>query len=357
MRNTSLSYAQDIPHLEGTRMGMRTWSRTAAAAALLALGLATTACGASADKDTDSGGGGAKAGPVTGLRVLVPNSPGSGYDTTARTATKAMEDAGLARNVEVFNVAGAGGTVGLQRLVNEKANDKLLMQMGLGVVGAVYTNKSQATLQDTTPVARLIEESEAIVVPKGSPYNSLQDLITAWKANPGKVPVGGASAPGGPDHLTPMLLAKAVGVAPKDVNYVSYDGGGELLAGILGKKVAFGATGVGEVAEQAKAGEVKILAVTSAERVKDVDAPTLKEQNVDLVFSNWRGMVAAPGLADDKKKELVDLITKMHDSKEWKDALAAKGWTDAFAAGDEFATFLKSENDRVAGVLGELGLT
>jgi putative tricarboxylic transport membrane protein len=332
-------------------MGMRTRSRAAAAAAFLALGLAITGCGTSADTPT----GGSGSGPVTGLKIMVPNAPGSGYDTTARTAAKAMEDAGLARNVEVSNVAGAGGTVGLQKLVNDKG-DKQLMQMGLGVVGAVYTNKAKATLQDTTPIARLIEEAEAIVVPKGSPYNTLQDLVAAWKANPGKVPVGGASAPGGPDHLTPMLLAKAVGVAPKDVNYVSYDGGGELLAGVLGKKVAFAATGVGEVAEQAKAGELKILAVTSANKVAGVDAPTLKEQGVDLVFSNWRGIVAAPGLSDAKKKELVDLVTKLHGSKEWKDALARKGWTDAFVAGDEFGTFLKSESDRVAGVLGELGL-
>lgn len=336
-------------------MRMRTWSRLAGAGAALALGLAMAACGTTADDD--SGGGGGDTGPMTGLRVMVPNSPGSGYDTTAREATKAMEGAGLARNVEVFNVAGAGGTVGLQRLVNEKGADKLLMQMGLGVVGAAYTNKSKATLQDTTPIAKLIEEAEAIVVPEGSPYNTLQDLITAWKANPGKVPVGGASAPGGPDHLTPMLFAKAVGVDPKSVNYVGYDGGGELLNGILGKKVAFGATGVGEVAEQAKAGKVKILAVTSAEKVKDVDAPTLKEQGVDLVFSNWRGLVAAPDLSEDAKKTLVDMVTKLHDSQQWKAVLEDKGWTDAFSAGDEFETFLKSENDRVAGVLGELGLT
>jgi putative tricarboxylic transport membrane protein len=336
-------------------MRMRTWSRLASAGAVVALGLAMAGCGTTADDDS-SGGGGGDTGPVTGLRVMVPNSPGSGYDTTARTATKAMEDAGLARNVEVFNVAGAGGTVGLQRLVNEKAEDKLLMQMGLGVVGAAYTNKSKATLQDTTPIAKLIEEAEAIVVPAGSPYGTLQDLVNAWKANPGKVPVGGASAAGGPDHLTPMLLAKAVGVDPKSVNYVSYDGGGELLNGILGKKVAFGATGVGEIAEQAKGGKVKILAVTSAERAEGVDAPTLKESGVDLVFSNWRGLVAAPDLSDDAKKTLVDLVTKLHDSKEWKAALEEKGWTDAFQAGDEFATFLQSENDRVAGVLRELGL-
>jgi putative tricarboxylic transport membrane protein len=338
-------------------MRVRSLGRTIGPAVLLALSLAVAACGASRDSDEGGGGSGGDKKPVTGLRVLVPNSPGSGYDTTARTATKAMEEAGLARNIEVFNVAGAGGVVGLQRLVNEKGNDALLMQMGLGVVGAVYTNKSKATLNDTTPIARLIQEAEAIVVPKGSPYNTLQDLVTAWKANPGKVPVGGASAVGGPDHLTPMLLAKAVGVTPKTVNYVSYDGGGELLAAVLGKKVAFAATGVGEVAEQAKAGEVKILAVTSEQPVQGVDAKTLKDQGVDLVFTNWRGMVASGGLADAKKQDLIGLLTRMHDSQQWKDALAEKGWTDAFLTGDEFGTFLKSEDERVAGVLRDLGLT
>src|SRR6266508_1683598 len=225
-------------------MSIRTWSRGVAAA--LALGLALTACGASSDNDETTSGGAAAKGPITGLRVMVPNAPGSGYDTTARAASKALEDANLARNVQVFNLAGASGTVGLQKLVNDKGQDKLLMQMGLALVGAVYTNKSKATLQDTTPIARLIEEAEAIVVPKNSPYGSLDELVAAWKANPGKVPVGGGSSPGGPDHVTPMLLAKAVGIAPKDVNYVSYDGGGELLTGLIGGKVAFAATGVGE---------------------------------------------------------------------------------------------------------------
>jgi len=145
--------------------------------------------GARLEQRLDNGGSGPA--PLRGLRVMVPNTPGSGYDTTARAGAKAMEDAGLARNVEVFNLAGASGTVGLQRLVNEKGNEKLLMQMGLGVVGAVFTNKSKATLQQTTPVARLIEEAAAIVVPKDSPYRSLDDLVTAWKANPGKLPVGG----------------------------------------------------------------------------------------------------------------------------------------------------------------------
>jgi putative tricarboxylic transport membrane protein len=153
-----------------------------------------------------------------------------------------------------------------------------------------------------------------------------------------------------------MLFAQAVGIEPAEVNYVSYDGGGELLAGILGSKISFGATGVGEVSEQAKAGEVRILAVTSEEPVEGVDAPTLKEEGVDLVFTNWRGIVAAPDLPEERTQELVDLLSEMQESEEWQEALETNGWTDAFITGDEFGDFLQEENDRVADVLSELGL-
>jgi putative tricarboxylic transport membrane protein len=153
-----------------------------------------------------------------------------------------------------------------------------------------------------------------------------------------------------------MLLAEEVGVDPKSVNYVPYDGGGELLAGILGKKLAFAATGVSEVAEQAKAGEVTILAVTSEEPVEGVDAPTLKEEGIDLTFTNWRGIVAAPGISEADKTKLTELVTEMHESPEWEQALEDNGWTDAFLAGADFEEFLASESERVQGVLSGLGL-
>src|SRR3954453_1487203 len=169
----------------------------------LAAGLVLTGCGATADGGSASGR--ASDGPISGLRFMVPNSAGSGYDTTAREVARVMEEEKIAEGIEVFNLEGAGGTVGLQRLVNEKGNADMLMQMGLGVVGAQFSNQSEATLDETTPVAKLIEEAEAIVVPGNSPFQSIDDLVEAWKADPGNTPVGGASNPGGPDHLTPML--------------------------------------------------------------------------------------------------------------------------------------------------------
>ncbi|GAB3378579.1 tripartite tricarboxylate transporter substrate-binding protein [Micromonospora halotolerans] len=217
--------------------------------------------------------------------------------------------------------------------MNEKGNGKLAMQMGLGVVGASYTSKSAATLTQTTPLAKMIEEAGAIVVPKDSPYKTINDLVAAWKANPKGVAVGGGSSPGGPDHLLPMQPA------------------------VLGGKVAFGASGFGEFLDQVEAGQIRVLAVTSEAPIEALkDVPTLKSAGIDLVFTNWRGIVAPPGISDADKKVWVDVLTKMHESEEWKAELKKRGWTDAFVTGDEFGTFLTEQDKAVADVLKQLGL-
>ena len=322
------------------------------AAALAGLTLAASACGVTGD----SGAGAKEGGPVTDLRVMVPNSAGGGYDVTARTAAKVMEDENIASGIEVFNLEGAGGTVGLARTVNEKGNGDLAMLMGLGVVGASYTNDTDATLAETTPLARLIEEPGAIMVSKDSPYKTIDDLVAAWKADPAKVTVGGGSSAGGPDHLLPMQLAQAVGIEPKKVNYVSYDGGGDLLPALLGNKLDFATSGPSELQDQIESGQVRVLATSGEQRLENVDAPTLKESGIDLVFTNWRGLVAPPGLTESDRTRLVDALQKMHDSDGWKQALEKNGWTDAFITGDEFGSFLEEQDKRVADVLSDLGL-
>ena len=319
--------------------------------------LALSACGATAAKDSSGATSAADAKPASGLQLMVPNSPGGGYDTTARVAAQVMETEKITNSIQVFNLPGAGGTVGLQRTVNEKENGKLAMQMGLGVVGAAYTQKSKATLNDTTPIAKLIEEAGAIVVPKDSPYKDINELVAAWKKDPKKLAVGGGSSPGGPDHLLPMRLAKTVGIDPKDVSYVSYDGGGELLPALLGNKIAFGASGFGEFLDQVEAGDLRVLAVTSEEPVDALkDVPTLKSSGIDMVFTNWRGVVAPPGLSEEDKQVWINAFTKMHASQAWKDEMAKRGWTDAFETGDEFGTFLKEQDTEVATILKQLGL-
>ncbi|MBJ8342188.1 tripartite tricarboxylate transporter substrate binding protein [Antrihabitans sp. YC3-6] len=290
------------------------------------------------------------------LRMMVPNSPGGGYDLTARTGVKIMEDQDITGRVEVFNVLGAGGTVAMARLMNEEGNDDLMMMMGLGVVGAVYTNGSSARVSDATALAKVVEEQEGILVPADSPFETIDDFIAAWRANPADITIGGGSSPGGPDHLFPMETARAAGVDPKAVNYISYDGGGDLLTALLGKKIAAGTSGLGEYVDQIEAGTVRVLAVSGDKRVDGIDAPTLTESGIDLVFTNWRGVLAPPGISDDARDAMVEALQQLHDTQEWRDALVKNGWTDAFMTGADFEQFLKDQDERVSSTLTELGL-
>jgi putative tricarboxylic transport membrane protein len=251
-------------------------------------------------------------------------------------------------------VEGAGGTVGLAQLANDRS-DSSLMVMGLVMVGAIATNQAKVTLKDVTPIARLTAEDEVIVVPAASPYKTIKDLADAMKAKGRAVTITGGSA-GGTDHIVAGLLAKAVGMAPADLNYIPYSGGGESLAALLGNKVQAGISGVSEYSEQIKAGKLRALAVAGPEKVDGVDAPTLKESGYDVVLTNWRGVVAPGGLSDSARERLVQSVTAMHETQGWKDALAKNGWSDTFLAGDEFASFIDQEITTTEGVLKDLGL-
>ncbi|MBK6885361.1 MAG: tripartite tricarboxylate transporter substrate binding protein [Tetrasphaera sp.] len=290
------------------------------------------------------------------LRMMIPNRPGGGYDLTGRTAVRVMEEEKITPRFEVFNVVGASGTVAMARLINEAGNDNLLQCMGLGVVGAVYTNKSDARVSIATPIARLIEEVEGVVVPADSPFKSIDDFVAAWKADVKGMTVGGGSSPGGPDHLFPMEVARAVGIKPADVNYTPYDGGGEILAALLGSKLDMATTGLGEFTEQIKQGKVRVLATSGEKAQKGAHAPALKDAAIALTFTNWRGILAPPEISTERRQELIDLLQQMHDSQGWKDVLAEREWTDAFVTGEEFGTFLKAQDERVATTLKELGL-
>ncbi len=319
---------------------------------VLACGVPLLACGVTGADQTSTSGS------VPGLRVMVPNSSGSGYDVTARSAVQVLNETKITKGTQVFNVSGAGGTVGLAKLVNESGKGDIAMMMGLGVVGASYTNKSSPRLSSTTPIARLIEEQSAVLVSKNSPYRTLEGLITAWKADPKKITVGGGSVPGGPDYLLPMQMAATVGIEPGQVNYIPYDGGGELLPALLGNKVAFATSGAGEYLAQIQSGEVRVLATSGARRSESVpQAATLREQGVDLEFTNWRGIVAPPGITESQKAQWIRIFDELHSSDNWQKILKQNGWTDAYLSGPEFTSFVSAQEERVDKVLTDVGLT
>ena len=289
--------------------------------------------------------------------IMAPAAPGGGWDQTARTMQAVLQEAGISENVQVQNVPGAGGTIGLAQFVNQSnGNPEALIVGGYVMVGAILTNASPVDLTMVTPIARLTGESVAIAVPAASDIQTMDDLVAKLKADPGAVSWGGGSA-GGADHITAALIAKAVGVDPTEVNYIAFSGGGEALAAILGGQVTVGVSGLGEFASQIDAGALRLLAVSTAERVPGVDAPTLTEAGVDVALQNWRMVAAAPGITDEQKAAITADIEKMATSEQWQKALADRGWVDTYLAGDDFTQQLAADIEATQAILTDVGLT
>ena len=290
------------------------------------------------------------------LKIMAPAAPGGGWDQTARSMQQVLVAAGVAKSVQVTNVPGAGGSVGIAQFVNNaKGDGNQLMVNGFVMVGALLMNKSPVTLEQVTPIARLTEEAEVIVVPANSPIKNAKDLADAVKKDIAKVTFAGGSA-GGVDHIIAALFAGRVGADAAKVNYIPFSGGGESLAAILGGKVTAGISGYGEYEGQIKAGKLRAIGVTAEKRLPGVDVPTFKEQGIDLAVTNWRSVVAAPGISPAQKKDLDAAIEKMAKSAQWQEMLKQKGWDDAYLGGDAFARFLKDEQIRVGDVLKSVGL-
>lgn len=310
--------------------------------------------------------------PSNSIQIMAPAAPGGGWDTTAREIQAVLTSGVIDQEVEVINVEGAGGTIGLAQLVSDNSGDPYtLMVMGLVMIGAIATNQAEVGLENVTPIAQLTGEYEVIVVPADSEFQTLQDLVDALKADPGAVSWAGGSA-GGTDHILVGLIAQDQGVDPTQINYVPYSGGGEALAAILGGQVSAGVSGLGEWQDQIISGELRALAISgraadqgtpmadgSATPTMDptlAAIPTLMDQGVNVELANWRGIVAPPDISPEDQACIVQMIQQMHDSQGWQDTLAKYGWQDLFVPGDEFGQILTSERERVIGILTDLGL-
>jgi len=290
------------------------------------------------------------------LKIFVPAAPGGGWDQTARTIEQVLRATGAVKGVQITNVGGAGGAVGLPQFLNQwKGQGNALMVAGMVMVGAIIANKSPVRLAQATPIARLTGEFLALVVPAQSTFASAKDFAAALKADPTKVPVAGGSA-GGSDHILVGMIAKAVGVAPSKVSYVAFAGGGPATAALLGNQVAAGISGYGEFAEQVKARKLRVLAVSSDKRQEDIAAPTLKEEGIDVELFNWRGVFAPPGVNDAQRKAMIALMEKMTATPQWAEACKTREWTQITLLGDDFKAFLETETARIEGILKELGL-
>ncbi|MQQ09667.1 tripartite tricarboxylate transporter substrate binding protein [Epibacterium sp. SM1979] len=317
--------------------------------ALMATAIATLSFGAPAFA------GGEKV--LDSIHFLIPGGAGGGWDGTARGTGEALTGSGLVGTASYENMSGGGGGKAIGYLIeNADSNHGTLMVNSTPIVIRSLTGVFPHNFRDLTLVSGTIGDYAAMVVGKDSPINSMADLLAAYDANPSKTAIGGGSVPGGMDHLVAAMVMEAAGKDALGVKYIPYDAGGKAMAALLSGEIAALSTGFSEAVDLAAAGEVKIIGVTSDDRVDAApDAMTMKEQGIDTSFVNWRGFFAAPGLPEDKLATYQDAIAKMYDTPEWEAVRARNGWVNIHNSGDDFKSFLEDQEQVIFRLMSKLG--
>jgi putative tricarboxylic transport membrane protein len=290
------------------------------------------------------------------LRLIVPAMPGGGWDQTGRAIERTLREEKLVTGaVRITNLSGGGGTIGLTEFTRPNNDGAALMVLGLGLVGAIQISRSPVTLDHVTPIARLTSEPLVIVVPVQSKIRSLTDFTAALKKGPDSVTIAGGPR-GGSAHILAVLVADTVGVPARKVNYMAFAGGGEAAATVVAGHAAAAIGAASDFQAHIGGRKMRALGVSATTRVPDLDVPTLKEQGTNVDFGHWRGVVARAGIQRTERKVLLDTIEKMAKSSTWQAELKKHRWDAAYLAGDHYAAFIKTENERVGKVLKDVGL-
>lgn len=313
-----------------------------AAASLIAVG---TALPASAEQMIDR------------VHFLIPGGAGGGWDGAARGVGEALTAAGIVGNATYENLSGGGGGRAFTFLIdNASSNHGTLMVQSTPLIIRGLTGEISQTFRDAVPIAGVLGDFAALVVPTGSAIQSFEDFLAAYNADPDKVAIGGGSVPGGMDHLVASLILEAAGLNAEDVQYIPYDAGGNAMAALLSGEIQALSTGFSEAVELAEAGEVRIIGVTARERLADFpDVPTFAEQGADMEFVNWRGFFGAPGLPEERTAQYIEALRTMMASPEWEAVRARNGWTNIWYEGAEFTAFLEAQEAEMREIMEELG--
>ncbi len=300
---------------------------------------------------------GANAAEIESIHFLIPGGAGGGWDGTARGTGEALTNSGLIGTASYENMSGGGGGKAIGFLIeNAESNHGTLMVNSTPIVIRSLTGVFPHNFRDLTLVSGTIGDYAALVVGKDSPINSMSDLIAAFDADSRATAIGGGSVPGGMDHLVAAMVFEAAGKDALEVKYVPYDAGGKAMAALLSGEIAALSTGFSEAVDLASAGEVKIIGVTSDERVGAApDAMTMKEQGIDTTFVNWRGFFGAPGLPAEDVAKYQAVIAQMYETPEWETVRARNGWVNIHNPGDDFKVFLENQEQIIGDLMKKLG--
>jgi putative tricarboxylic transport membrane protein len=297
----------------------------------------------------------------TAAECIAPANPGGGWDLTCRAAALLLREQGLIpHTLRVTNLPGAGGGIAYANVVARRHGDEnvIVAASPATTLRLAQGQYGDFTHQDVRWLAALGADYGVVAVRAGAPWPSLDALLEAWRAAPGRFVVGGGSAVGGQDHMKMLVLARAAGIDPRRVRYVPFDGGGEALTTLLGGFIQVFSGDASEALGQIEARNVRVLAVFAAERVPGVlaDIPTAREQGYDVEWVTWRGFYAAPGISDAAYQRWVDALRALEATPAWARVRERSALGPFYRGGAEFTRLVDDQVRTFRTLSAELGL-
>ena len=293
--------------------------------------------------------------PLTKLEWVAASGIGGGYGMAAIAFADAMKAENMLSDYTVTYKSGGSGTVGLTYFQDQKAKTDIALINGFAMVAGIASTKSALKLENSTSIAGLHREWEAIVVPANSKYRTITQLLDDIKANP-KLQIAGGSK-GTVDHVFMGLLVEKAGIKATDLNYIPYSGGGsEVVTSVLSKQTVAGVSGTSEFTAYVKAGTLRVLALSSPKALPSIKGKTLTQQGVSLVLSNWRGISLSPSLTEAEKLNWMKVVDVTRAGTKWKETLVAKDWVNLEFFGKDYVSFLADQKKEITSTLVTLGL-
>ncbi len=298
---------------------------------------------------------------ASAAECIAPANPGGGWDFTCRQIGKIMYDIGAVdQPVQVTNMAGAGGGLAFTHVVSERNDDAELIVAASSATSTRLAQNAYAgmTADQVRFVGAIGADPGVIVVAADSPYQSLTDLVDAIKAAPGEIAFAGGSAVGGFDHLKPLMILQRAGVTDvKAIKYIGVDGGADAITQTVGGFTQAMTGDMSEIVGFIKSGDVRAIAVLTDERVPGFeDIPTAKEQGIDVVAVNWRGLYVPKGISDEDFAKWADRLQQVADSAEWAEAMAANGLAPFTKVGDDFQAYVDGVVEEIRVLSKEIGV-
>jgi putative tricarboxylic transport membrane protein len=298
--------------------------------------------------------------PSKSFTVVVPNSAGGGNDAAARTMSKLLGELGLvSQSLSIQNKPGGGQAVGMAEFVKHKGDYSIYVASPPTIINNLRKEgNSPYGISDVTPLGRIYNDIAILAVSADSKYKDLQSFIADLKAKPSDITIVGGSGPGSQDHLTVMLLADKSGIDPKKIKYIGYDGSGDALTSLLGNNGDALTSDLSGITEFVKAGKVRILAVAAEERLQGdlKDVPTYKEQGVDLVYYNWRGVFGPKDMSPEAIEFWNKSLKTLTESPEFSKEISVSGFIPGYMNSTEFIAYLEEQSNMFKDILAKLDM-